>query len=321
MAESTVSQFRRLFSTAPTLGEIDGVIEALRIPLAPHELAQMRMDFERVVYMHRYAAVLGRGGLVLGGGYVVNFLVLPEVGEPPRLTFDIDTATRRAVTKAEALKLVASLNQALIESGLAASLEVGGRRIYLGLIEHDVERDVLPFLLPLRIPVVSRWSGVPLWRFLAWRGVELRYRDVEEAKRAAVETLGVDEPKVDYLRVGVSMALEPPVAELRGLPVSDISWQLSLKLREKLLRPVAEGRVATEAHDMVKALLDLRAVDWYNLREDAECRAVEAAIRQTAQVAADFWQSHHYLLVRKRYSTPQDLALRVWKSLKQRLNC
>ena len=153
------------------------------------------------------------------------------------------------------MRAIAAVNRALVERGLATSIEVGDRRIHFGLPEHDVERDVLPFLLPLRAPIVTRWSGVPLWRFLARRGIELPYRHIEELRSAALEVLGIDEPKVDYLRVGISINLAPPVIHLHGLPVSEISWQLSKKLSEKLAKPLVEGRTTAEAHDMVKAMV------------------------------------------------------------------
>ncbi len=289
--------------------------------LSTAEAHQIRADLERVAYMDRYARALGKGGLVLGGGYVINFLALAGRGEPPRFTFDVDTATERPTSKAGALRAIAAVNRMLVERGLATSIEVGDRRIYFGLLEHDVERDVLPFLLPLRAPIVTRWSGIPLWRFLARRGIELPYRHIEELRSIALEVLGVDEPKVDYLRVGVSINLAPPIAQMHGLPISEISWQLSKKLGEKLVKPLVEGRAAVEAHDMAKAMMDLRAVEYYGLYEPADCAVVERAVGEAARLAAHFWSSHHYILVRRRYSTPVEVAAKVLTSLKKALNC
>jgi len=66
---------------------------------------------------------------------------------------------------------VPQINSELLRRGVATSAELGGRVVYFGTLEHDVEKDALPYLLPLRAPVVARWSGVPLWKYLERLGI------------------------------------------------------------------------------------------------------------------------------------------------------
>ncbi len=137
--------------------------------------------------------------------------------------------------------------------------------VYFGLFEHDVEKDVLPYLLPLRVPVLTRRSGAPLWSYLRRLGVDVSYDVIAEIKRASVETLGVDTPRVDYLRVGVSIELKPPVEEYGGFRISALAWQLAEKAKHKIVEPVRRRKID---HDVLKAVLDLRAI-WAAPKETA----------------------------------------------------
>ncbi|AAL64228.1 MULTISPECIES: hypothetical protein [Pyrobaculum] len=85
------------------------------------------------------------------------------------------------------------INASLLEAGYTKAVKIH-RYVYFGLFEHDVEKYVLPYLLPLRVPVLTRWSDVPLWGYLGRPGVYVSYDVIAEIKRISVETLCVDMP-------------------------------------------------------------------------------------------------------------------------------
>lgn len=312
----SASEFRRLFEAAPTAAELEEVAARIGAADLLHDF-QVKMNCERVAMLEKYARVLNQW-LVLGGGFVINYYVLADIGEPPRFTFDLDAAPPRRGTKAQWIAKVPQINSELLRRGVATSAELGGRVVYLGTLEHDVEKDALPYLLPLRAPVVARWSGVPLWKYLERLGIRLSYSDVVALKRLSREVLGVDTPRVDYVRVGVSVALEPPVEIYKGITVSSIRWQLAEKAVHKIIRPLEEGRVD---HDVLKAVLDLRAV-WAAGPPDlgrSEAARLAEALPQAAEAAAVYWNSHHYVLVRRKYQTPREVAERISAFIRESL--
>ncbi|MGB9704286.1 MAG: hypothetical protein ACPL3C_02465 [Pyrobaculum sp.] len=317
MGRGTLRQFREVLRLVPTIDEIRQVLTRLGWPHAPSQ--QLLSDGERVAYMIRYSQIMNRRGFVIGGGFSINYVVLPDIGEPPRFTFDIDTAPPTPASKLSVLEMVAEANRELVEEGHAVAVWAG-RHVYFGLLEHDVEKDVFPYLLPLRVPVVARWSGVPLWAYLRRMGVEVGYDVIAEVKRISAEVLGVDTPRVDFLRIGVSVELNPPVELYGGFKISSVAWQLAEKARRKIVDPLRRGYVD---HDVLKALLDLRAV--WAVPRSSLARYFDEGLRaelvellpQAAERTDIYWQSHHYALVKGKYSSPREVAERILDFLRR----
>jgi len=107
-----------------------------------------------LVRVFRALAEAAGDRLAFGGGSVLNYIYMPRYGEPPRLTFDIDSSPIREGYSAKRglIELIFEVNRWISERGEGLAIEVGGRSIPLGYLVRDVERDVLPWLLSLKVP-------------------------------------------------------------------------------------------------------------------------------------------------------------------------
>jgi len=75
--------------------------------------------------MIRYSQIMNRRGFVIGGGFSINYVVLPDIGEPPRFTFDVYTALPTPTSNLSVLEMVAETNRELVEEGYAVAEWVG----------------------------------------------------------------------------------------------------------------------------------------------------------------------------------------------------
>jgi hypothetical protein len=88
-----------------------------------------------------------------------------------------------------------------------------------------------------------------------------------------------------------------------------VAWQLAEKARRKKVDPLRRGYVD---HDVLKALLDLRAV--WAVPRSSLARYFDEGLRaelvellpQAAERTDIYWQSHHYALVKGKYSSPRE---------------
>ncbi len=93
-------------------------------------------------------------------------------------------------------------------------------------------------------------------------------------------------------------------------------WQLAEKAKHKIIEPVR--RID---HDVLKAVLDLRAM-WAVPKEvavryfDGVLKAQLAeALPQVVDVVGEYWTSHHYALVRGKYSSVAEGVDRILRTL------
>ncbi len=267
--------------------------------------------------------------LVFGGGAVLNYVYMPQHREPPRLTFDLDASCAQPVgSKRLLLAEAVRFNRRIDALGQTLPVPVGrGSAALLYVVEYDAEKDFFPELLPLRVPVVTRYDGEPFHRFLGIRD----YRLIAELRAVFGEALGVEEARIDYVRIDISLAPAGP-AELEELadvfgararaPVTPVEHQLASKIRWKLARDFGEA-LSYNLHDVLKALADLRLLHHVDARRVLEhlggrvdLRAAEGNVRALLERGRELWsRNYHYALVRRRY-TLEELAARVLGALR-----
>ena len=333
--EAAIEELRsRLESLTPSTGLLVGA--AQRLPgaeggLARRELNALIRGLERVWHIMRLLRLLADffgGELFFGGGSVLNYVYMVGYGEPPRLTFDLDATWHRRVTsKRVILARMVEFNRWLTESGLTLRIPVGGgRAAELFLVEYDVEKDYFPELLSLRVPVITRYDGELFHRFLGIKD----YRVITMLRRVFRETLGVENPRIDYVRFEVSLnpegmpRVEAVLEDMFGWRarawITELEYQLAAKVRYKVGRDFGAD-LPYNIHDILKAVLDLRLLDHVDIAKVSEytgpvdLETVEANLRAVAVHGSRLWErNYHYILVRRRYRL-EDLIERVKRRL------
>jgi len=175
----------------------------------PEKFAVIR-GLERVWHITRLLGLLSEyfgEKLVFGGGAILNYVYMVGAGEPPRLTFDLDSSWYRPVgSKRAILAEIAEFNSWLAVRGETLDVPVSRRGdvVKLYVVEYDVEKDYFPSLLSLRMPVITRYDGQPFYEFLGIRD----YTVITALRRVFRRVLGVANPRIDYVRFEIS--LEPP---------------------------------------------------------------------------------------------------------------
>jgi len=319
---STVELWERLRKLTPDVRVLEEALD--RLPgaegLSARERLAVLRGLERVWHIMRLLRLLSEyfgERIVFGGGSILNYIYMVRVGEPPRLTFDLDASWyRRVASKRIILKEMVEFNRWLDETGNTLSIPVTAKKyVKLYIVEYDVEKDYFPDLLSLRVPVITRYDGRPFYQFLGIRdyGIITGLRSVFE------EVLGVRDARIDYIRLDISLV--PPSANGEEVTVEDIfgfehravvtplEYQLASKIEYKLGRDFGDA-LKYNIHDILKALLDLRLLEHVNLEEVARHirspetvkRALPVNIRVVLGEGRRLWErNYHYTLVRRRH--------------------
>lgn len=283
---------------------------------------------ERVWHIMRLLKLLSEyfgDRLFFGGGSILNYIYMIKYNEPPRLTFDLDSAWHRRVTsKRVVIGEMLKFNMWLSEKGLTLNLPVTSKKtVKIFLIEYDREKDYFPALLSLRMPIITRYDGRPFHEFLGIRDYNLitRLRGIFE------EVMNVRNPRIDYIRFEVSLdpdempkeeaMLEDAFGSRVKAWITRLEYQLASKIAYKVARDFGPD-LEYNLHDILKAALDLRLLD------HVDKKIVEQYIGPvdpfTARRNLDsllspearrIWENnYHYILIRKRY-TLEGLIKRV----------
>ena len=313
----------RLRSLSPSRSELISVAERLpgaEAGLEKHELAALARGLERVWHIMRLLRLLSEhfgDRLFFGGGSVINYVYMVKAGEPPRLTFDLDSTWHRRVgSKRAILGEMVRFNKWLSERGLTLRIPVSRDRVVeLYVVEHDAEKDVFPYFVPLRVPVITRYDGEPFYRFLGISDYSL----IGELRRVFKETLGVRDPRIDYVRLEVGLdpagmpraetVLEDVFGQRAKAWITELEYQLAAKIRYKVAKDFGDD-LGYNLHDILKAVLDLRLlqhVDIGRVRVHAgriDWRVAERNLDALLGPAGHaLWErNYHYTLVRKRYT-------------------
>jgi len=298
--------------------------------LSPREAHAVARGLERVWHIMRLLGLLSEyfvDRLFFGGGSVLNYVYMVRHGEPPRLTFDLDSAWhRRVASKRVVIGEMLKFNKWLAENGLTLDLPVApGRLAKLFVVEYDAEKDHFPTLLSLRVPVITRYDGRPFHEFLSMQDFNL----IESLRGVFEEELGVRDPRIDYVRLEVSLdpgempreeaTLEDAFGTAVRAWVTRLEYQLASKITFKVARDFGPD-LEYNLHDVLKAALDLRLLayaDKESVRRHAGPLDASLARRNLDSLlspkARGIWEkNYHYTLVRKKY-TLEELVERVSK--------
>ncbi len=312
--------------------------EVARYDLGAAEKQGVLADLERVYYLTWLMRELGeyfRGKIYFGGGAVLNYVFLRGYGHAPRFTFDLDSRWLGEVkAKRSLLKEIAEFNSYLRRKNPVDLPVSSSKAIPLYTAEYDVEKDFFPDILSLRIPVIMRWSGLEFHRF-AYKtaGVEMDYQLVRRMREVFKAVIGIEDALIDYIRFEVSIGEAYPYKSYSvdlpfrlgrcELSITVLEYQLAAKLANRLCRDVG-GDLPLLAHDMLKAILDLRLLPHANkaaVKRYAEQLGCTRESLQTVQRNLhavlnfpEYWKSHHYTLVR-REATLESIVREVEKEV------
>ncbi|NPA70648.1 MAG: hypothetical protein GXO26_07550, partial [Crenarchaeota archaeon] len=151
----------------PTYNQLNRMLENIPYSdmLTEVEKLSVLRGLERVWHIMRILRLLSTyfsNKIIFGGGAILNYIYMINNGEVPRLTFDLDASWYRAVrSKRVILKEMVEFNKWLAEQGelLLFPVTSDGRRTPLYHVEYDVDKDFFPYLLSLRVPVITRYDG------------------------------------------------------------------------------------------------------------------------------------------------------------------
>ena len=292
------------------------------------EVEQLSRGLERVWHIMRLLRLLTEyfgDKLFFGGGSILNYVYMVKFSEPPRLTFDLDSAwCRRVPSKRVILKEMVGFNRWLVENGLTPKIPLSRDRVVeLFIVEYDRDKDFFPELLSLRIPVITRYDGEPFHEFL---GIQ-DYGVIMRLRRVFKEVLGVKDPRIDYIRFEVSLdpgdmprenaILEDIFGSRTQAWITRLEYQLASKITYKVAKDFGPD-LNYNLHDILKAVLDLRLLRYANagavkhyagsIDNGAVKRNLDAL---QSPAGRRVWEkNHHYILARRRYAL-EDLAEQV----------
>jgi hypothetical protein len=214
-----------------------------------------------------------------GGGAVLNYIFVSLI-DVPRFTFDLDTSWRgRVEGKRRLLGELTRFNKYMAQKHPICMLVDESKCLELMVVEYDVEKNHFPDILSLRLPVITRWSGLEFYKYVRARtGVRMKFSLVKELRRIFSNTLGVRDAKIDYVRFEISFNKEYPGVEVEvelpfklgvaNLNITELEYQLASKIVYKLGRDYRED-LGYVMHDILKATLDLRLLEAVDRRRVA----------------------------------------------------
>jgi len=323
LLEETRLRLKTLVPDYSQLPIITRKLPGVEYGLKEWELNNVERGLERVWHIMRLLRLLSRyfgEKLFFGGGSILNYIYMVKYREPPRLTFVLDSAWYREVkSKRVILKEMAGFNKWLAENG--AILEVPtstSKKVTLLLVEYDVEKDFFPELLSLRMPVITRFDGRPFHEFLNIRD----YNVIRMLRKVFNEVLGVEDPRIDYVRFEVSLnpagmqREEVMLEDLFGLSIktwiTSLEYQLASKITYKVGREFGAA-LEYNLHDILKAVLDLRLLKYVDSSEvkkyveNVSYSIVEHNLKSLLKPEGrKLWDvNYHYTLIRRKYTLEQ----------------
>jgi len=316
----------KLKSLTPEYSRLPAI--ARKIPGAEHgleawEINSVERGLERVWHIMRLLNLLSQyfgEKLFFGGGSILNYVFMVKYGEPPRLTFDLDSAWYCKVeSKRIILREMIRFNKWLVENNAVLEIPVSSsRKMLLFLVEYDVDKDFFPELLSLRIPIITRFDGRPFYEFLNIRD----HNVIRMFRKIFREVLGVKDPRIDYIRFEISLnpsnmpreevLLEDLFGSRIKTWITSIDYQLASKIIYKISRDFG-GDLEYNIHDILKAALDLRLlkyIDSENVRRYVKNLSYSIVQRNLDSLlkteGRKLWETnYHYILVRKKYMLEQ----------------
>ncbi|RLF02924.1 MAG: hypothetical protein DRK00_09415, partial [Thermoprotei archaeon] len=165
-------------------------------------------------------------------------------------------------------------------------------------------------------------SGEEFYRYVRrTTGLSMDYGLIRRLREVFADALGVEDARIDYVRLEVSIGRSYPTRRERvalpfGMGEADLNvtvpeYQLALKLALKLGKDYG-GDVGAALPDLLKAVVDLRMLDYVDGsavrgyveeisgREFGEvAEAVGRNLDSLLERGRGYWLSHHYLLVRR----------------------
>jgi hypothetical protein len=279
-------------------------------------------QLERAWHVMRVARVIEKvfgENVRLAGGSVVNYIILPSHNEMPRFTYDLDLGWRRpARSKSEVLEEVMSANARFME--IEEAVKIANRNLYI--LKHDVERDraLLPFVIPLRYPVLMRYTGRPFHEYLEIR----EYEVIRKLRRVFKNITGYTNILVDEVLVEISFGLEYPETLLdthdvfgyrHNAIITEPEFHVILKLKPVVER-WREEDILKYLHEYLKLALDLRIARYLDKRKmkgylERELRGVnlgevtwrlERSLRAVKEMGSNYYRGASYTLIRARKS-------------------
>jgi hypothetical protein len=297
--------------------------------LDPSEKLAVIRGLERVWHIMRLLNLLSiyfGDRIFFGGGSILNYIYMARFREPPRLTFDLDSSWHRKVSaKRVLLAEMMMFNKWLEEADLTLKIPMSGDRFArIFIVEYDAEKDHFPDVLNLRIPIITRYDGRPFYEYLGLRD----YQPISRFREVFREVLGVEDAKIDYLRLEISLNMAgAPVEEISAtdifglehrIRITGLGYQLASKLENRVGKHFGED-LRYAIHDILKAVLDLRLLDRIDMGEVSRYIRNADLVKENSQrnieallaIGRELWdRNYHYALARKRY-TLEEIAERV----------
>jgi hypothetical protein len=335
----------------PDINVLDEELEILSRGLRLSE--GERLDVLRMLERVYYIVLLMRelqdyfNNLVqFGGGAVLNYIFI-SLMDVPRFTFDLDASWRgRVEGKRRLLGELTRFNKYMAQKHPICMPVDESKCLELMVVEYDVEKNHFPDILSLRLPVITRWSGLEFYKYVRARtGVRMKFSLVKELRRIFSNTLGVRDAKIDYVRFEISFNKEYPGVEVEvelpfklgvaNLNITELEYQLASKIVYKLGRDYGED-LGYVMHDILKATLDLRLLEAVDRRRVAsyvtriagETGVTLAEVktnittntRYLVERGGDYWNNIHYILVRSKYRDVGGLVREIQRKTMETLN-
>ncbi len=331
-ATSTIDVRESIELVVPSTDILEREVERYGVELDDYERNQVMCSLERVYYIILLFKELQNyfgDRIQFGGGSILNYIFISSRGIVPRFTFDLDSHWNLPVsTKRELLVEMVMFNKYLAEKYPVCIPIDEVRCVELMRVEYDVERNHFPEILSLRIPVLTRWTGEPFYQYVRrTTRRSIKYMVLSELRELFQYSMGVRDPKVDYVRFEISFGYSIPYRRYSiDLPfklgsLNENITELEYQLASKIVYRVGRGygsNILPGLHDVLKAVLDLRLLpytnrervrDYINMFLSREGKSLNEVkqyakrnLRELLRNGARYWGTHHYILVRKKHT-------------------
>lgn len=326
---------RQLVRIVPSIETLEEELKRLSSAIKPSEFTrgdynQVLFSLERIYYITLLMKELQEhfsSRIQFGGGVVLNYIFMPQL-DVPRFTFDLDSSWRERVSsKRSILGEIVGFNKYLSEKYPICLPVSADKCLKLMTVEYDVEKDHFPHVLSLRLPVITRWSGVEFYNYVkVSTGLELDYTALSKLRKCFQSSIGVKDARVDYVRFEITLEPGYPSRELEvdlpfklgrvKLNITELEYQLASKLVFKIGWNFGADLQAN-LHDVLKAILDMRLlvlVDEFRFKNYVELLASSRGLRlrdigdnierntsELLKTGGELWSGFHYLLIRAKY--------------------
>ena len=341
---------RRLTNVVPSVEvlERDLMRFSSSIELSRSELNQVLYSLERVYYillLMRELQEYFKDKIQFGGGVVLNYIFMLRI-DVPRFTFDLDSSWNlRVNSKRSVLGEIVSFNKYLAEKYSLCLPISSDKCVELMIVEYDIEKDYFPQILSLRLPVITRWSGLEFYKYVKTNtSLELEYSTLRKLRECFKNVLGVRDAKIDYIRFEITLKPIYPCVKLdvelpfnlgyAKLNITELEYQLASKLVYKIGWDFRE-KLRDNLHDVLKAVLDMRLLNIaskYKFREYVEKLSSSIGFKiidirgnmkrnlvELLRVGEEFWTGFHYILIRAKYRDISSLVRSIRRNLEESL--